>query len=81
MRMARKKLSSPEQPTDNKTGTEEKPLFTQVRIDEDTFLKGKILAAIMDLSFNSLMVRAIRNEIKKYEAEHGELPKPIKSEE
>ena len=55
-----------------------KPIFTQVRIDEETFLKGKILAAVYDESFNSLMVRAVRNEIRAYEAEHGPLPDPTK---
>ena len=42
----------------------------------DTFLKGKILAAIYDESFNHLMVRAIRKEIKHYEDVNGPLPKP-----
>ena len=79
--MARKKSSTTDKIISNNLETEEKTLFTQVRIDEETFLKGKILAAIMDLSFNSLMVRAIRNEIKKYESEYGELPKPLKAEE
>ena len=55
-----------------------KPVFTQVRIDEETFLRGKILAAVYDESFNSLMVRAVRNEIRAYEAEHGPLPDPTK---
>ena len=50
--------------------------YTQVRIDDETFLKGKILAAIYDESFNHLMVRAIRNEIRNYEASNGPLPKP-----
>lgn len=57
-----------------------KPVFTQVRIDEETFLKGKILAAVYDESFNSLMVRAVRNEIRAYEAEHGPLPEPARPE-
>ena len=48
-----------------------KQIYTQVRIDEATFLKGKILAAVYDESFNHLMVRAIRNEIKNYEALNG----------
>ena len=51
-------------------------VFTQVRIDEPTFLKGKILAAIYDESFNRLMIRAIRNEIRNYEEVNGPLPKP-----
>lgn len=51
-------------------------VFTQVRIDEPTFLKGKILAAIYDVSFNKLMVQAIRNEIRNYEEANGSLPKP-----
>ena len=57
-----------------------KPVFTQVRIDEETFLKGKILAAVYDESFNSLMVRAVRSEIRAYEAEHGPLPEPARPE-
>lgn len=55
-----------------------KSVFTQVRIDEDTFLKGKILAAVYDESFNSLLVRAVRSEIRTYEAEHGPLPEPAR---
>ena len=55
--------------------------FTQVRIDDETFLKGKILAAVYDESFNSLMVRAIRNEIRNYEAVNGPLPKPTTPDE
>lgn len=55
--------------------------YTQVRIDNDTFLKGKILAAIYDESFNHLMVRAIRKEIRHYEAQNGPLPKPATPEE
>ena len=51
-------------------------VFTQVRIDEQTFLKGKILAAIYDISFNRLMVDAIRHEIELYEEANGPLPKP-----
>ncbi|MBR2207782.1 MAG: hypothetical protein IJ859_03140 [Synergistaceae bacterium] len=51
--------------------------FTQVRIDEETFAKGKILAAIYGESFNHLMVEAIKNEIQKYEVENGPLPKPV----
>ena len=64
-------------------GTRKNPIakvnqsFTQVRIDEDTFAKGKILAAIYGESFNQLMVEAIKNEIQKYEAENGPLPKPV----
>ena len=54
-----------------------KPVFTQMRLDEETFLKGKILAAVYDESFNSLMVRAA---IRAYEAEHGPLPEPARPE-
>jgi hypothetical protein len=56
-------------------------IYTQVRIDEATFLKGKILAAVYDESFNHLMVRAIRNEIKNYEALNRSLPEPATPEE
>lgn len=51
-------------------------VFTQVRIDAQTFLKGKILAAVYDISFNRLMVDAIRHEIELYEGANGPLPKP-----
>ena len=51
-------------------------VFTQVRIDETTFRKGKILAAIYDESFNQFMIQAIRNEIHRYEEANGLLPKP-----
>jgi hypothetical protein len=60
------------------TDLEKSTVFTQVRLDEDTFLKGKILASIYDLSFNSFVIRAIKNELKNYEADYGELPKPVK---
>ena len=53
---------------------------TQVRIDEELFSKGKILAAIYDESFNSLLVKALEKEIQSYEREHGELPKPLRQE-
>ena len=56
-------------------------VFTQIRIDEDTFLKGKILASVYDLSFNAFMIRAIKDQIRQYEIQHGDLPKPIKLEE
>jgi hypothetical protein len=62
----------------SETDFEKSTVFTQIRLDEDTFLKGKILASIYDLSFNAFMVRAIKNEIKNYQTEHGELPKPVK---
>ncbi len=45
--------------------------YIQARIDEATFSKGKILTAVYGESFNSLMVRAMRNEIRAYETEHG----------
>lgn len=51
---------------------------TQVRLDDDLFSKGKILAAIYDESFNSLLVRSLRKEIETYETEHGELPEPLR---
>jgi len=50
---------------------------TQLRIDDETFGKAKILAAIYDESFNSFAKRAILEEIKRYETEHGALPKPL----
>jgi NRPS condensation-like uncharacterized protein len=60
---------------------EKSTVFTQLRIDEDSFLKSKILASVYGLSFNAFVLRAIKNEIQNYEAEHGELPKPIKLEQ
>ena len=60
---------------------ESKTVFTQIRIDEKIFLKGKILAAIYDESFNSFMIRAVQNEIKNYERENGPLPEPKRPEE
>ena len=60
---------------------EKSTVFTQLRIDEDSFLKSKILASVYSLSFNAFVLRAIKNEIQNYEAKHGELPKPIKLEQ
>ena len=65
----------------NVDGVEKSTIFTQLRIDEDSFLKSKILASVYSLSFNAFVLRAIKNEIKNYEAAHGELPKPIKLEQ
>ncbi|MBP9957939.1 MAG: hypothetical protein KBF14_05750 [Synergistaceae bacterium] len=49
----------------------------QTRFDEETYAKGKILAAIYDESFNAILVRALRNEIRRYEEKQGELPRQI----
>lgn len=46
----------------------------QTRFDEETFAKGKVLAAIYDESFNAVLVRALKNEIRRYEEKYGELP-------
>ncbi|MBR1436912.1 MAG: hypothetical protein IJ587_06050 [Synergistaceae bacterium] len=51
------------------------------RIDDETFLKGKILAAVYNESFNHLMVRAVRNEIRTYKASNDPLPEPVVSKE
>lgn len=56
-------------------------IATQLRIDAQLFAKAKILAAIYDESFNSFASRVIHSEIERYENEHGELPKPLKSKE
>ena len=53
---------------------------TQVRVDEDLFSKGKILAAIYDESFNALLVRILTKEIQEYEARHGDLPRPLRAD-
>ena len=65
----------------NVDGDEKSTVFTQLRIDEDSFLKSKILASVYGLSFNAFVLRAIKNEIQNYEAGYGELPKPIKLEQ
>lgn len=49
----------------------------QTRFDEETFAKGKVLAAIYDESFNAILVRALKNEIRRYEEKYGELPQQI----
>ena len=49
----------------------------QIRFDEYTYAKGKVLAAIYDESFNSVLIRSLRNEIRRYEDKHGELPGQI----
>ena len=48
--------------------------FTQVRLSSELFRKSKILAAVYDISFNQLVINALQNEIKKYEATHDPLP-------
>lgn len=54
-----------------------KRVALQARFDETLFAKGKVLAAIYDESFNSVLVRALTNEIKRYEAKYGELPQQV----
>ena len=54
---------------------------TQTRFDEATYAKGKVLSAIYDESFNATLVRALKNEIKRYEDRHGKLPNQIDPEE
>ena len=49
----------------------------QIRLDEYTYAKGKVLAAVYSESFNALIIRSIRNEIKRYEEKYGELPKQV----
>ena len=49
----------------------------QLRLDEYSYSKGKVLAAIYGESFNALIIRAIRNEIKRYEEKHGGLPRQV----
>lgn len=56
-------------------------IATQLRIDGQLFAKAKILAAIYDESFNAFASRVIQSEVQRYEGEHGELPKPLKSTE
>jgi len=72
------KTQASQTPLKNIDGDENSIIFSQIRIDEDSFLKSKILASIYNLSFNAFVLHAIKNEIKNYEAEHGELPKPVK---
>jgi hypothetical protein len=54
---------------------------TQTRFDEATYAKGKVLAAIYDESFNATLVRALKNEIQRYEDRHGALPRQVVPEE
>ena len=54
---------------------------TQTRFDEATYAKGKVLAAIYDESFNATLVRALKNEIQRYEDRYGALPRQIDPEE
>ena len=49
----------------------------QIRLDEYSYSKGRVLAAVYGESFNALIIRAIRNEIKRYEEKHGELPQQV----
>jgi hypothetical protein len=53
----------------------------QTRFDEDTYAKGKVLAAIYGESFNAILVRSLRNEIRRYEERHGELPGQVDPED
>ena len=66
--------------TINSDEQDKSTIFTQIRVDEDTFLRGKILASVYDLSFNAFVIRAINEQIKQYEAQYGELPKPVRLE-
>ena len=54
---------------------------TQTRFDEATYSKGKVLAAIYDESFNAVLVRALKNEIQRYEDRYGALPRQVVPEE
>ena len=49
----------------------------QIRLDDYTYAKSKVLAAIYDESFNAVLIRALRNEIKRYEDKYGEIPRQI----
>ena len=49
----------------------------QIRFDEYTYAKGRVLAAIYGESFNSVIIRSLRNEIRRYEDKHGELPRQV----
>ena len=65
-----------------KTADDSRPSATfratmQIRLDEYTYSKGKVLAAVYGESFNALIIRAIRNEIKRYEEKYGELPPQV----
>ncbi len=49
----------------------------QARFDEETFAKGKVLAAVYGESFNAVLIRALKNEIRRYEEKYGGLPRQI----
>jgi hypothetical protein len=53
----------------------------QARFDEETYAKGKVLAAVYGESFNSVLVRALKNEIKRYEEKYGKLPRQVDPED
>ena len=57
--------------------TSQRRVAIQTRFDEDTYAKGKVLAAIYDESFNATLVRALKNEIQRYEDRYGALPRQI----
>ncbi|MDR1917315.1 MAG: hypothetical protein LBQ58_12170 [Synergistaceae bacterium] len=65
---------------DNNSTNTTRRVAIQTRFDEETYAKGKVLAAIYDESFNATLVRSLKNEIKRYEEKHGDLPRQIDPE-
>ena len=63
--------------TDKKSAAPLGRVALQTRFDEETYAKGKVLSAIYGESFNALLVRSLRNEIRRYENNHGELPRQV----
>ena len=66
----------------SKTADDSRPsaiyrIALQIRLDEYSYSKGKVLSAVYGESFNALIIRAIRNEIKRYEEKYGVLPQQV----
>ena len=66
----------PKAPDEITPGTSQR-VAMQIRFDEYTYSKGRVLAAIYGESFNSVLIRSLRNEIRRYEDKYGELPEQI----
>ncbi|MDR0615995.1 MAG: hypothetical protein LBG29_04225 [Synergistaceae bacterium] len=63
--------------TDKYTAKQPGRVAIQTRFDEATYAKGKVLSAIYGESFNALLVRSLKNEIRRYEERYGGLPRQI----
>jgi hypothetical protein len=62
---------------DKKPAARSGRIAIQTRFDKETYAKGKVLSAIYDESFNALLVRSMRNEIRRYEGRYGDLSSQV----